>query len=161
MRQSRLLLLALLILIMNNGCKETRIQQDEYPTSIHTPNPVLDMSCRQTIQKLYSIESYCPNNLTALQQLFTENFNQQYPPSLNRCNEVSKYSITKLLSQNEIDFPTTMDHANLAGTLLYYVEIEVESKSGMALGNNPTSGWIYMKVDEVGQCKIDRMTGGR
>jgi hypothetical protein len=154
------LLLVFLILIINNGCKETRVKQDESLISIYTPSPTQDMSCRQTIQKLYSIESYCPDNLIALQQLFTKDFNQQYKPSLDRCNEINKYSITKLLSPGDNDFPATINESNALDTLIYYVEIEIESKSGMPLGNTPSAAWIYMKVNELGQCQIDKITGG-
>jgi hypothetical protein len=149
-----------LIFFANTGCKETRIKQDESLRPIYTPSPTEDISCRQTIQKLYSIESYCPDNLIALQQLFTEDFNQQYKPSLNRCNAINKYSITKLLSPGENDFPASINESHTLDTLIYYVEIEIESKSEMPLGNTPSPAWIYMKVNELGQCQIDKMTGG-
>lgn len=153
-------LLAFLILFTVNGCNPRRVEQDKSLLSNHTPSPSQDIACRQTIKKLYSIESYCPNNLIALQQLFTENFNQKYKPSLDRCNQINKYNIIKLLSPNDNNFPATINEADALDTLFYYVEVEIESKSGTALGNNPSSEWIYLKVNELGQCKIDKITGG-
>lgn len=159
MKQIRLLLPFLVLLISSNGT-QTRIGQNKTLTSTSTLDSAQDKSCRQTIQRLYSVEEYCPNNLEALQQLFTEEFNQKYKPSLDRCNQVNKYHIIKLLSISDKDFPATINAANSTGSLIYYVEIETESKSGMALGNNPSALWIYMKVNGSDQCKIDEITGG-
>lgn len=140
------LLLVFLILLINSGCKGTQDNQDR--------------SCRETIQKLYSLESYCPDNLIALQQLFTEEFNQQYKPSLDRCTEINEYTITKLLSSNDNDFPSTNYETNTPNVLIYYIEVKIESKSGIPLGNVPSPAWIHMKINEINQCQIDEITGG-
>ncbi len=120
----------------------------------------VDRACRQTIQKLYSLGTYCPDNLLALQNLFTEGFNRQNKLTLERCTEVSSYKVLTLLSENEPGFFNNPDDSKLPGTMEYLAKITITSKSGNSLGNNPSFVWLHMKTDDAGNCKIDNLHGG-
>lgn len=160
MKRIRPFFFFLLIFAVNYGCAKIPSIQAEALQTPTSENSLQDISCKDTIQKLYSIEAYCPNNLTVLQQLFTKEFNEQYKPSLERCNQVKNYSIVKLLSPRDKDFPATIIENDNPNALVYYVEFETESTSGVTLDNNPSIVWIYMKADRIGQCKIDDISGG-
>ena len=121
-----------------------------------------DASCRQTIQKLYSLETYCPNNLEALRQLYTDNFLQQHQPSLERCNDISSYKIISLLSPNDADFPHIYNPypSSAPNALVYYAVVEIEMKSEGRPTPSPAPVWLSTQVDESGACKADQISGG-
>jgi hypothetical protein len=156
MKQSKLIFLVLLLVLLNSSCNTVQNKPE------NTPSSARDASCQQTIQKLYSLETYCPSNLEALRQLYTENFLQQHQPSLDRCNDVSKYAIVRLLSQNDADFPSIYNPypSSAPDALVYYAEVEIEMKSeGMPVGS-PASLWLFMQADDSGGCKVDQISGG-
>ena len=120
-----------------------------------------DKTCRQTIQNLYSVNFYCPNNLKALKSLFTNSFNEKTSPSLDRCGYMSGYKILKLLSSNQTGYPVTPDTPDVKGPIKYYAEVEAEVFAGKSMpGNNPFSVWITLQMDKPGTCKINDINGG-
>ncbi len=146
--------LALFFLIICSGCNSSLNQVSD--------NKVLqDKACRQTIQNLYSTEFYCPNNLKALQALFTDSFRQRFPVTLDRCNDISHYKITKLLSSSDPNYPKVPDSPIAENALMYYVEVEVKVPAGKSMpGNNPSTAWIAMLMTKSGECKISDINGG-
>ncbi|MBI5932805.1 MAG: hypothetical protein HY867_03785 [Chloroflexi bacterium] len=158
MRHFFITLVTVLSLCIAAGCNSAA---QELPAEVS--QSAQDASCRQTIQKLYSLETYCPNNLEALRQLYTENFVQYYQPSLDRCNDdISSYRIVSLLSQNDADFPHIYNPypASAPDTLVYYAVVEIEMKSVGRPVPSPASLWLSMRVDESGDCKVDQISGG-
>lgn len=146
----------LALLLINSNCRlASSLATKASPLGINEDN-----ACRQTIQKLYSIETYCPDNLTALQSLFTDDFNRQSKFTLERCDEISRYEILTLVPEDDADFPENPNDPEPPGVVEYFAKINIVSKSGNALGNNPALVWLHMKVDESGQCKIDNIHGG-
>ena len=156
MKRSNLLLLVLLLSLLNGGCGQARNKAEDASALAQ------DTSCRQTIQKLYSLETYCPSNLEALRQLYTENFVQYYQPSLDRCNDIRSYRIVSLLSQNDADFPHIYNPypSSAPNTLVYYAVVEIEMKSEGRPIPSPSPLWLSVQVDESGGCKVDQISGG-
>ncbi len=130
-------------MLIGNGCLSAN---SVAVNSTHVASSA-DEVCRQTIQKLYSLETYCPDNLSALQNLFTEDFNRQNKLTLERCTDVSSYKVL------------TFD-SKLPGTIEYLAKITITSRSGNSLGNNPALVWLHMQTDDTGNCKIDGVHGG-
>jgi hypothetical protein len=120
-----------------------------------------DKACRQTIQNVYSTEFYCPNNLKALKSLYTDSFNQNFGPSLDRCKIIDSYTILKLLSSNDANYPKIPNSQIADGALTYYAEIEMSVFSEKSTpGNNPFTVWITMQMDNSSECKINDINGG-
>lgn len=131
-------------------------------TGIITPNSVFgsneDLACRQTIQSLYTIDAYCPNDLKGLESLYTKSFIQKYPPSLDRCTSIQKYKITKLLFQTDPGFQQPLDTPE-PGTYRYYAEILFIYKSDTNTPAAASPTWIQVRMED-NQCKIDDVNGG-
>ena len=119
-----------------------------------------DRACRQTIQNLYTVQAYCPDNLNALQSLYTQTFIQKYHPSLDRCRLVQKYEIAKLLFQNEPDFPQPIDTPEPGVYRYYTVIVLTDNPQGNLPGSTISSQtWIQVRI-ENNRCKIDDLNGG-
>jgi len=114
MKFSRVLFLFFLIIC--SGCNSS-------PSKVSDDKVFQDKACRQTIQNVYSTEFYCPNNLEALKSLYSDSFNQNFLPSLDRCETISSYTILKLLSSNDANYPKTPNSQIANGPLMYYAEI--------------------------------------
>ncbi len=156
MKQRLYLFILLGLMLIGNGCLSAN---SVAVSSTHVASSA-DEVCRQTIQKLYSLETYCPDNLSALQNLFTEDFNRQNKLTLERCTDVSSYKVLTLLSENESGFFNNSDDSKLPGTIQYLAKITITSRSGNSLGNNPALVWLHMQTDDTGNCKIDGVRGG-
>ncbi len=150
MKQRLCFFILLELMLIGDGCQST--------DSVAVKDA--DEACRQTIQKLYSTETYCPDNLIALQNLFTEDFNRQNKLTLERCAEVSSYKALTLFSENGPGFFNHPDGFKSPDTMEYLAKITITSKSGNSLGNNPSFVWLHMKTDDAGNCKIDDIHGG-
>lgn len=145
------------VMILSNGCNVNSTT----PSPIENSNIEQDKVCRETIQKLYEIETYCPNNLEARQNLFTDSFNKNYPPSLKICQDIQSYKIVKMLSSDDPNFPLRPNHKKPSDSLEYFLEIEIKSQPGKPFGGSgPSYAWIQMKINEVGECKVDDISGG-
>lgn len=148
-------------LLWGSGCKTAPANSPQPTPPENQINLEQDKACRETIQKLYTIETYCPNNIDALQSLYSDSFNQDYPPTLERCQNIQSYKIHRLLSSNESGFPSRPTYTKPADVLEYFVEIEIEPQPGMSIpGNNPSYIWLQMRINESGQCKVDDLSGG-
>ena len=121
-----------------------------------------DQACRNTIKKLYTIGTYCPNNLEALENLFTDSFNDNFPRSLDVCQAIQSYKIIRLLSSDEPSFlPPHPTYQRPPNVLEYFVEVEIQPQPGKSMpGNNPSYLWATMKVNKAGECKVDNLSGG-
>jgi hypothetical protein len=153
-------LLILILLFFNSSCGSAGpVMKDATQTGEF--GATQSAACRQTIQNLYTISFYCPDNLRALQSLFTEAYIQKYNPSLERCSLIEKYEIIELLSQNDADFPQPLNTPG-PGVYLYYAEVLITEKPGVSsLGaTNPGRVWIRLRIEENGRCKIDGVDGG-
>lgn len=156
MRQKLCFFMLLGLLVVDSGCQSaSSVAARSIPVASNA-----GQVCRQTIQELYSLETYCPDDLSALQNLFTEDFNRQNKLTLERCTDVSSYKVLTLLSENESGFFNNPDDSKLPGTIEYLAKIAITSKSGNSLGNNPALVWLHMKTDDTGNCKIDSIHGG-
>ena len=178
MKRYPIFLLTLILVLLNTGCGPAVTNSTKEPTKmaasltatptaqgltgIVTPNAVFGpneaLACRQTIQSLYAIDTYCPNNLKGLENLYTQAFLQKYPPSLDRCASIQKYEITKLLFQTDPGFPQPLDTPE-PGIFRYYAEILFTYKSDTSTPAAASPTWIQVRI-ENNQCKIDGVNGG-
>lgn len=131
------------------------------PTATANPNINPDQFCRQTIQNLYNIQFYCPDDLSALQSLYTESFLQRYNLTLDRCQSIQKYEITKFVSQGSQDYPQPLDTPE-PDTYGFYIELLITPKPNVGAFNSPDHPspiWLQTRI-ENGKCKVDNVNNG-
>jgi hypothetical protein len=166
--KTKTVIMALLIAILLASCAPVLQPVSTQPNGKALSDQ--DKTCRQTIQNVYSVDFYCPDNLNALKGLYTDSFNQNFPLSLERCEYFSSYKILKLLSSNDPNYPKSLDvypksvdESNQGGSTRrrYYAEIEATVFEGKSMpGTNPSSAWITMQIDKSGKCRISDINGG-